>query len=593
MQYAAERLARALGDLGATSRERREARTALLSRLAPERADQTAPFALALAELDPTPQDKRQARAALLESLSRSGGYGAGSDTQALSRLDPTIEDKHQAREKLLRLMADSDEHLETAWLGLVSVAEGFLHLARTEHDKNDAVNALSNELEGCAEMFQVMRLMRTIIQLQPSPDQSRRIIASTLNLFRRDITHAEAAELAGVTQPLNLSPNLRNQTRAAVLNRMKNATGYEAGTLARALAGLDPTPQQETLACRTLIRRLTASLAQRAELTVADGLVELARNETARAEAIDALFSQVVRTNAASFARALTDLAPPPEIHRQACSALLSQLADTPGPRQITRALSCLIELNPTPREKQQARSAVLGHLASNPRADNAGQLADIFVRLNPTSGEKQHARTLLRISLTRPDSNSGILDLAAAIAKLNPTAGDRRLGYTALLSNVTSHFHDHEHALRALIQLCTEPDDLRAARAKLISLLGNADNPWTTTEATRLFIELKPSEHERKQALSLLTARLFHSRDWHEHVSLTDHIIQLNPTTNDLISCETWQQPPDERLLAAARRNTTFDDWLRILPSLPPLFRDTEDGPEVISLPWALYPL
>jgi hypothetical protein len=53
----------------------------------------------------------------------------------------------------------------------------------------------------------------------------------------------------------------------------------------------------------------------------------------------------------------------------------------------------------------------------------------------------------------------------------------------------------------------------------------------------------------------------------------SLVDALIQLDPTVHDLRPWREWTAPPTEELLAAARENSTVDEWLAGISALTSL--------------------
>jgi hypothetical protein len=82
-----------------------------------------------------------------------------------------------------------------------------------------------------------------------------------------------------------------------------------------------------------------------------------------------------------------------------------------------------------------------------------------------------------------------------------------------------------------------------------------------------------LHPTPADKRKALDALLRLLDRETDSAAAAQLINCMAQLDPTVHDLSTCHDWAAPPTGQLLAAARRNSSLDEWLERLDSLSPV--------------------
>ena len=194
-----------------------------------------------------------------------------------------------------------------------------------------------------------------------------------------------------------------------------------------------------------------------------------------------------------------------------------------------------------PTGQEKRQGRETLLQILetleipaSKDPHWEAAGLAKDI-IRLNPTPEDQRRTRHAL---LKLPSRNTRLEALADIVNKLDPTPGEKHQIFKELLgflnrerdSLIISQLAD------SMLKFVTSQEDALAARHAILRQLHRKRNSEGDTP-----------------------------------FALIEILSELDPTVHDVRSWHVWVQPPENKLLAAARQNSPLGDWLAALPSLP----------------------
>ena len=551
-EFVADKLLRRVVKLDLTVGDMRQARAALLEQLSKR---SLLVWVDRFVQLAPTAEDKRQAREALLGLLADdTPSWKADRLVPGIVQLAPTAEDKRQAREALLRLLArKTDGH----------VAAGIVQLAPTAEDKRQAREALLRLLAGQTDVRAAAALAGGLAQLAPTAEDTRQAREALLRLLAGETDVRAAAALAGGLAELAPTAEDRRQSREALLGLLADETdGETAAALAGGLAQLAPTAE-DTRQARELLLRLLAGQ---------DGSWE-----------------------AEYLALGVAELDPTPEDRRRARELLLGQLTGYPW-----RLVPVVVQLAPTAEDKRQAREALLGLLARGTDGETAAELAGGLAELDPTAEDKRQAREALLRLLAGQDGSWEAEYLALRVAELDPTAEDKRQAREALLrllagQNLRSW--EAEYLALGVADLDPTPEDRRRAREALLGLLadetaadldsptdiplsgGPADelvdeqNDELVSKLVDVVVELAPTAEDKRQAREALLGLLARETDEWLTAELVSGVIQLDPTVHDLSTWRARAIPPTVELLAAVRRNSALDDWLKLLPSLSPV--------------------
>jgi hypothetical protein len=343
---------------------------------------------------------------------------------------------------------------------------------------------------------------------------------------------------------------------------------------LAALVARLDPTPNDKRRAREVLLGLLTAQSTR-----------------------------LVTKTKVtAELVAAFLQLDPTPDDKCQVCHALLGLLrkATVDGKLRDSAAFGRLfrqnsgipavdlaavfLQLDPTPSDKHQAWHDLLGLLTGPPERTQVGELAAMVAQLDPTPGDKRQSRDVVLAQLADDTHGLYVKGLASALVQLDPTPGDRRQARLALLDLLRGEAADAAAEVMAgLNRLDATPDDMSQARGVALEALleqlsagrrgtvGRGGQLYGTV-AKPVMLQLASAPADKRQALDALLGLLARETDSHVPKELIDGIAQLDPEVHDLSPWRTWAAPPSAELLAAARRNSSLDEWLTMLPSLNP---------------------
>ena len=542
--WVAEAWAGGVIQLASTAEDRRQARVALLGLLAGE-ADASVAERLAggLARLDPTEQDKRQAREGLLALLAgQTDGSAAAYFAGGLARLDPTEQDKRQAREGLLALLA-GDTHGPAS----ASLVDEVVQLVSTAEDKRQVRVALLALLAGQTDDRVVEGLEGGVARLDPTAEDRRQVRVALLGLLAGQTDGWAARRLVGRVVQLVSTAEDRRQVRVALLGLLAGQTdGPAAGWLAEGLVQLDPTAEDRRQAREALLGLLAGQTDDWAAGWLAEGLVQLD---------------------------------PTAEDRRQAREALLGLLpgllADPMGDVTVGWPVGRVVRLALTEQDRRQVRVALLGLLAGQTDGTASSSLVDGVVQLVSTAEDRRQVRVALLGLLAGQADGSAVMSLADGVIRLDPTAEDKRRVRVALLGFLAREARGFVGAELAdgVIRLDPTAEDKRQARDALLALLaGDTDGP-ASARLVGGVVQLVSTAEDKRQARDALIGLLAGHARGQVAAELVDGVFQLDPTIRDLITCRTWAVRPTAELLGAARRNSTFADWMAGLPSLSSL--------------------
>ena len=231
------------GRAGRRSRRRRRTSARPATRCSsgypPDQQRLAAVLAGALGPLATTAEDKRQARDALLERLARETNSRMAACWRARwARSTTTAEDKRQARDALLgRLTHQTDSALAAVLAGA---------LGPLDHDGGGqapgprrAARAATRETDSERAAW----LADALGPLDPTAEDKRQARGALLELLAHQTNSGRAAWLADALGPLDPTAEDKRQARGALLERLTRETDSErAAKLADGLGPLDPT---------------------------------------------------------------------------------------------------------------------------------------------------------------------------------------------------------------------------------------------------------------------------------------------------------------------------------------------------------------
>jgi hypothetical protein len=543
---------------------------ALLDRLtAPDSGEDTWWLAQGLAQLDPTSADQHRAREALLHYLGLETEPAiAARMASALAELDPTDDDKQQARERLLELGGGHDS--------AARLVAGLLSLDAPADDRRAARQLLLQELARASVSGWAIEITGLLAQLGMEPDD-RRAVADALVECLVQGPGLEPAKLADLLA--QFSPALdERETRLALLDRLARAASPQVtARLVRALARLNPGQADKRRARLVLLNQLAhAGITEADEL--AGALTQLDPTADDKRRARITVLSRFAHLPDAApggwLPDAVLQLDPTPDERRQIRADVLRRLARTPYPFLVEQLAGALARLDPTPDDLAQARRIVVKQLAQPPYPVATNMLAGALTQLGPTPDDLSHARDALLSQLGEVSDGSAAGWLARALTRLDSTPADKHQARHQLLRQLAGSSPQEAQDLAGLLsELGPTPADKAEARHALIRQLAQGpvpDQPDWASVVTSALSKLDPAPDEQRQARDIVLGQLCRATDSYHAHWLAHALIPLDPTVADLGSQRNWKIRPDDALLAAARRNSTLDDWLAALPSL-----------------------
>jgi hypothetical protein len=567
--------------------EKDHARVALLKRLAKSANDwEDARLVDTLIQLDPPPSDDQEARTALLRR--REQEAGVREVPGAPVRLDPTPEEKHQAISTQLGLLAGED-----TWTAGSSVTDELVQLAQTPEEKRQVRRAVLELLTRDIGGLVAERLTGALARLDPTPDDKRQALNALLVSAAIDHTQTARDRLLARAELLALLVGQASGTVTAepdhelkalamfgLLGTSRPSEAATASKVAAVVAQLDPEPRDKRRARRALLALLTHhTTAAETASRVAALVVQLDREPGEKRETLDAVLTLLRgQTNGlagADLATTVLQLDLEPDDKSKARLALLALLtsyangamsaheamrwrfADNDKGSLTAKLVALVVQLGPTPGDKRRALDAVLRLVDDSVAHAAAVRLAALVVQLDPTPGDKRRALNAVLDLLDDPAT-----DAAAVRLRVNLVRPD-------LLDDDTEG-QNTDGLAATLIKLDPEPGDKHRARVALLRRLTRSDNYWTVSQLADDLTRLDATAEEKRRACEALRARLDHETRSDMAVMLIDVMAQLDPTVRDLSTCRGWVAPPTGQLLAAARRNSSLEEWLKLLPSL-----------------------
>jgi hypothetical protein len=223
--------------------------------------------------------------------------------------------------------------------------------------------------------------------------------------------------------------------------------------------------------------------------------------------------------------------------------------------------------QLDPISADKSRALNAVLRLLDGQATGKAAVSPQDALAPLDPEPGD---------VALGLPEGHSGGRNaggLAGVLIRLGAEPGDKRQAIGALLGRLTRIVGgweadwEAERVADELIRLdATAEEKHRAFEA----LLGQLSGRPTLVSAV---VQVASIPDDRRQVLRDLLSLLDHEASSDVAGQLINGMAQLDPTVHDLSRSSRWAALPTGQLLAAARRNSSRDEWLERLCSLRPV--------------------
>jgi hypothetical protein len=554
----------------------RQARTALLARLA--RATDgsvVARVATGVVQLAPTRAEQIRTRETLVRLLaSQSDGRVASAFVDCVLQFVPTMEDKQWARHAFLQLLA----HPYSSFVAGQYV-RAVVRLSLTTQEKRQSSEALLALLIGQRDDLTAWAVVNGVVELASSADDRRKAGDSLLELLDEGTPSHVADKLVfGVVQLLSTLED-RRHARAAMLALLGSETdGRKAAKLADGVIQLDPTPEDQ---------------------------------RHARAALLALLVGEVDGWTAAKLADGVIQLDPTPEDQRHARAALLPLLASEANGVVAGTLVHAVIKLVGTPHEQHQVRVALLGILDCHTNAPVATAIATGVTELDLTAEDKRQARDKLLALLDRQTHGQIAGQLASGAFRLAATAEDERQSNNALFSwlagrtegltadlivdsmiqpdsiSIGRHEHPQEsntttlvirhieafHLVFSVVDFAIRVQEQDQARHALLVLLDCQTDGFVASAIADGVLLLDPTAEDRRQVREALVAFLGCQSESSVVTKLANTLARYGPTINDLSCWRDWTAPPTAALLAAVRQNSTVNDWLSALPSLPHL--------------------
>ncbi|WP_300603427.1 NACHT domain-containing protein [Trebonia sp.] len=555
----------------------------------------------ALGELGPEPSELARPRDRILDLLDHQVADGLTRLTvpllvDALTKLQPEANDLSRARDRV-RSLLEKDPSLAASVTGLQWEASD---LARARSRLLHQLDLASpSNSEGLAE---------TLARLALDTGELTRARSRMLNL----LDAAEPHDVPGLVNALAcLDPEAAGLAKRHARNRvldLLDVAGLFSGvpTLAEMLILLDPEPGDLARACTRVIDLLNTANAQFLTRVLAALHPETVALTRARAKVLDFLDDPTAPWAVWALTDILTEMVPEAGDLARARARLLD-LLDTNTPGEASLTAGRLIKLAPEPGELARARARVLDLLeASEPLATDyylaeaLAELAGFLAELAPEAGDlaRARARVLHRLSTADP---AGTAKLGEALIRLAPEANDLAQ-VLDLLDQARSQ--DAESLVGTLLRLNPQAGDLARARRRVLTFFDTA-NDLSIQELVDTLAKLNPPASDlaqaRSRALVLFEAAnpwdieglalalkglssqaddLTGARAWvlsllgqvqpHHARTLITVLTELRPTANDLLGWSSWSVAPDHELLAATRRNSPIESWLKLLATL-----------------------
>lgn len=589
--------------------EKHQAREMLLGMLAEKnRSYHFEEIVDGLIRLGLTDRQKRKARGLLARYLGDAdSALTAGDLADCLTRLDLTAGERGPTRRALLRsLLRDKYISAIDSWR-----EAPFVQLAPTAEEKEETRQELLGLLDNPANAHAAAVLAATLSSLDPGRADRRR--AGTLLLARIRSETSRHAVMLYVTGLIHMATTADDKFRVRedLLGLMAGQTDpFMTMQLASGVVQLAATAGERHHAREALLQLIARQEDSLCAGMLADAVTRLAVTAADKHQTRDALMQQLLSAQmdggmTAAMAGGISRLTPPDDDKAKVMEVLRSLLPDAIDGHLVCLLARRIADLDPPDGDKQATRSVLVRWLDGQDDDILAESLAGELARLDPTAKEGQRACEMLSALLARETDKHRIIQLAEDLRKFDPGPEERRLASSILVSHISGEFsrglvynmtrnHDARELVRAVVQLALTAAEKAQLRGVLLGIIADRNTQlqeeaesrgWqsspaalalpdpTAREIAEGVVQLAPALTEkiqvRQDILALLAGRPYPSLA----AALAEGLAQLNPAVSDLLSLPAGVCPIDDRLLAPARRHSTFDEWIAILPPLIPL--------------------
>jgi hypothetical protein len=502
---------------------------------------------------------------------------------ETIAELEPDIGDRRNIIDTLLQLIGCRRDGWHTSDLP-GSIAKIGPEAPESSRIIDTLLQILTSHVE--ADKRPLYHLVETIAALNPNAEYRRRTIDCLLQLLA---SHAgadgrQAEKLARVITTLN--PDAERRCRALdilipLLARRENS--LLAKDLADTIAALNPNAEYRRHAIDCLLQLLNGQEDGEVARSLAGGIARLA-TAGYRHQTLAVLLQLLTRQNnarrACRLAETIAILDPSARDKCQAVEALVQLLirqVDSQPARDLAHALAVL---SPDRTHRRRAIDALFQLLACQDNGWLARSLASGIARLDPSARNRHCAIEVLILLFERQDDYFLACGLADGIAMLDPDAHDKHCAVDAIIPLLSRYHSTGQTALAEMIALLA-PDALDTHRA-IDALIPLLTDRGIASDLARTIARLDLDTYDRHRTidalLPLLTSQnkvLSFDREHdlrHAH-ELANAIASLGPTVRDMSGWHTWAVHPSAELLAAARRNSSIDEWIAALHSFTSL--------------------
>lgn len=564
-----------------TTEDKREVRDALLGLLANQiDAAVLGELVTGVTELATNADDKHQVLHALLEIVANpASDQGATALASGVTELATGADDKRHARRVLLEAMAEA-----ASGQAAVLIADAVARLDPTGEDKRHARVSLVSQLASEADPWIRQRLAETVARLDPTAEDRRQVREALVSSLCNDAASGRTAPVKYLAAGLAAIVENALEVREVLFELL---AGTDSGQMADQLAGLVISPDLTAYEQRQVRQTLLSLLAREADpwtgRQLAERVVMLDPSAQDKRQVRKILLSLLSHTHDVWIAWQLTEtvagLDPTAEDKFRVREVVISLLGGNPAVRRtgilrVERAgslIGILAGLDPEQKDIRQISEIVSGLLADNTGSFLVKALVDEVTQPTTPRQAKDHARQILLGSLTDHAYSNEASTLVRGVLSLDPTAEDKRRARESLLSQPKyAAPYEITHALIDAAKFDLTAEEKRSACGTLLDLLSRETSGLNAAILARAIPRFEPTADDKRQARRALL-RLLPGEAQERYASeLINLLLLLDPSSHDLSTAESWAALPTRRLLAAARRNSTLDAWLTILPSL-----------------------
>ena len=592
--------------LGPSDEERDRAREIMLSMLAEEHMLDLDVIVDGLIQLGLTERQEHKTRELLARYLSGTdSALGAVKVADLLVRLDPAAPERRHARRVLLNsIIRCNDSSFLNGWR-----ETPFARLAPTEEEKEESRQELLGLLDDPANAHAAAMLAATLSSLDPGHADRRRARTILLARIRGETSsHAVMLYVTGLTCMATTADD-KCRTREDLLGLMTGQVdAFMTMQLASGVVQLAETAGDRRHAREALLQLMAAQEDSFCAGMQADAITRLAVTAADKHQTRDSLMQQLLSAQtdggmAAALAGGISRLAPPDDDKAKVIAKLRSFLPGATDGYLVCLLAQRIAEIDPPDGDKEATRSVLVRWLDGQDDDILAESLAAELANLDPTAEERQRACEMLSDLLAREADKYRIIQLAEDLRELDPGPAERRLASSILVRHISGEFsrgtvwnvtrnQDARELVRAVVQLALTAAEKAQLRRVLLGIIADRDTQLKEEEESRGWrsppaglslpdptareiadgvVQLASGLPEKSQArqdiLALLAARPYASLA----AALAEGLAQLNPAVRDLLSLPAGVCQIDDRLLAPARRNSTLDEWIAIMPPRP----------------------